>query len=140
MQQITLSGTVILNPIPLNNNRPNYMIKSLIDNSETSIIQILDAIFKSKNAIDKIVEVKGVIYNSSNIFSGFGKLIIGRESFETKVESYFIGKCAIEKELFDLLDKNIEITIFDYTDSIQDFIIDNTEEMTEYEDTKNKSM
>lgn len=141
MQKIQLSGTVELSNTPLIQNRPNYIIKSLIDNSETSVTQVLDTIFKSKNAIDKIVEVKGVIYNSSNKFSGFGKLIIGRESYETKVESYFIGKCAIEKELFELLDNNIEITICDYSDSIGEFIIDNdsnsTEDMTKYEDTKN---
>ena len=138
MQKIILNGTISLSEIPsISNkqNKPNYIITSLIDNSTKSVTQILDAIFTSKNTIDKLIEVKLVEYITGKEHKGFGKLIIGRESYNTKVESYFVGNFSLEKTLFELLDTNVELTLIDLTDSIGDFL-DTTEEMTKHEDTK----
>lgn len=134
MQQVKLTGTVILSETPLTNNRPNYIIKSLIDQTQTSITKILDTIFKSKNTIDKIVEVKGVMFNTGHNFKGFGKLIIGREDYKTKVDAYFIGEFPIERQLFELLDTNIELTLIDYTDSIGEFMFTENDAMYTTED------
>jgi len=138
MQKLILNGTISLSEIPsISNkkNKPNYIITSLIDNSTKSVTQILDTIFTSKNTIDKLIEVKLVEYITGKEHKGFGKLIIGRESYNTKVESYFVGNFSLEKTLFELLDTNVELTLIDLTDSIGDFL-DTTEEMTKHEDTK----
>ena len=138
MQKLILNGTISLSEIPsIHNkqNKPNYIITSLIDNSTKSITQILDTIFKSQNTIDKLMEVKLVEYITGKEHKGFGKLIVGRESYNTKVESYFVGNFALEKKLFELLDTNVELTLIDLTDSIGEFL-DATEEMTKHEDTK----
>ena len=138
MQQLILNGTISLSEIPsISNkqNKPNYIITSLIDNSIKSITQILDTIFKSQNTIDKLIEIKLVEYITGKEHKGFGKLIIGRESYNTKVESYFVGNFSLEKTLFELLDTNVELTLIDLTDSIGEFL-DTTEEMTKHEDTK----
>ena len=138
MQQLILNGTISLSEIPsISNkqNKPNYIITSLIDNSIKSVTQILDTIFSSKNTIDKLMEVKLVEYITGKEHKGFGKLIIGRESYNTKVESYFVGNFSLEKTLFELLDTNVELTLIDLTDSIGEFL-DTTEEMTKHEDTK----
>jgi len=138
MQKLILNGTISLSEIPsISNkqNKPNYIITSLIDNSTKSVTQILDTIFTSKNTIDKLIEVKLVGYITGKEHKGFGKLIIGRENYNTKVESYFVGSFSLEKTLFELLDTNVEMTIVDLTDSIGDFL-DTTEEMTKHEDTK----
>jgi len=138
MQKIILNGTISLSEIPsISNkqNKPNYIITSLIDNSTKSVTQILDTIFTSKNTIDKLMEVKLVEYITGKEHKGFGKLIIGRESYNTKVESYFVGNFSLEKTLFELLDTNVELTLVDLTDSIGKFL-DTTEEMTKHEDTK----
>jgi len=138
MQQLILNGTISLSEIPsISNkqNKPNYIITSLIDNSIKSITQILDTIFKSQNTIDKLIEIKLVEYITGKEHKGFGKLIIGRESYNTKVESYFVGNFSLEKTLFELLDTNVELTLVDLTDSIGKFL-DTTEEMTKHEDTK----
>jgi len=138
MQKLILSGTISLleiHSISNKQNKPNYIITSLIDNSTKSITSILDTIFTSKNTIDKLVEVKLVEYITGKEYKGFGKLIIGRESYKTKVESYFVGNFSLEKTLFELLDTNVELTLIDLTDSIGDFL-DTTEEMTKHEDTK----
>ena len=140
MQKIILNGTISLSEIPsISNkqNKPNYIITSLIDNSTKSVTQILDTIFTSKNTIDKLIEVKLVEYITGKEHKGFGKLIIGRENYNTKVESYFVGSFSLEKTLFELLDTNVELTLIDLTDSIGDFL-DTTEEMTKHEDAKNK--
>jgi len=145
MQKLTLSGTVSISEIPFISNKsnksnkpnkPNYIITSLIDNSTKSITQILDTIFASQNTIDKLIEVRLVEYITGKEYKGFGKLIIGRESYNTKVESYFVGNFTIEKTLFELLDTNVEMILVDLTDSIGEFL-DTTEEMTKHEDTKN---
>jgi len=138
MQKITLSGTISLSETPsIHNkqNKPNYTITSLIDNSTKSVTQILDTIFSSKNTIDKLMEVKLVEYITGKEYKGFGKLIIGRENYNTKVESYFVGNFSLEKTLFELLDTNVELTIVDLTNSIGEFL-DATEEMTKHEETK----
>jgi len=138
MQKLILNGTISLSEIPsIHNkqNKPNYIITSLIDNSTKSITQILDTIFKSQNTIDKLMEVKLVEYITGKEHKGFGKLIVGRESYNTKVESYFVGNFALEKKLFELLDTNVELTLIDLTDSIGEFL-DTTEEMAKHEDTK----
>jgi len=138
MQKLILNGTISLLEIPsISNkqNKPNYTITSLIDNSTKSVTQILDTIFSSKNTIDKLIEVKLVEYITGKEHKGFGKLIIGRESYNTKVESYFVGNFSLEKTLFELLDTNVELTLIDLTDSIGDFL-DTTEEMIKHEDTK----
>ena len=138
MQKITLSGTISLSETPsIHNkqNKPNYTITSLIDNSTKSVTQILDTIFSSKNTIDKLMEVKLVEYITGKEHKGFGKLIIGRENYNTKVESYFVGNFSLEKTLFELLDTNVELTIVDLTNSIGEFL-DATEEMTKHEETK----
>jgi len=138
MQKLILNGTISLSEIPsISNkqNKPNYIITSLIDNSTKSVTQILDTIFTSKNTIDKLIEVKLVEYITGKEHKGFGKLIIGRESYNTKIESYFVGNFSLEKTLFELLDTNVELTLIDLTDSIGDFL-DTTEEMTKHEDTK----
>ena len=135
MQKIIINGTISLSNKPLKNNKPNYIITSLIDNSTKSITLILDTIFSSKNTIDKLIEVKLVEYITGKEHKGFGKLIIGRESHNTKVESYFVGSFSLEKTLFELLDTNVEITLIDLTNSIGEFL-DTTEEMTQHEDTK----
>ena len=140
MQKLILNGTISLSEIPsISNkqNKPNYIITSLIDNSTKSITKILDTIFSSKNTIDKLIEVKLVEYITGKEHKGFGKLIIGRENYNTKVESYFVGSFSLEKTLFELLDTNVELTLIDLTDSIGDFL-DTTEEMTKHEDAKNK--
>ena len=127
MQKLILNGTISLSEIPsISNkkNKPNYIITSLIDNSTKSVTQILDTIFTSKNTIDKLIEVKLVEYITGKEHKGFGKLIIGRESYNTKVESYFVGNFSLEKTLFELLDTNVELTLIDLTDSIGEFIID----------------
>ena len=133
MQKITLNGTLSLSDIPLNQNRPNYIITSLVDQEQTSITSILDTIFNSSNTIDKIVEVKGVMYNTGHNFYGFGKLIVGREDYKTKIEGYIVNGFPLERQLFELLDTNIELTLIDYTNSIGEFInaMDTTEE-TQY--------
>ena len=121
MQKLILNGTISLSEIPsISNkqNKPNYIITSLIDNSTKSVTQILDTIFYSKNTIDKLIEVKLVEYITGKEHKGFGKLIIGRESYNTKVESYFVGSFSLEKTLFELLDTNVELTLIDLTDSI----------------------
>ena len=135
LKKIILNGTISLSNTPLEQNKPNYIITSLIDNSAKSVTQILDTIFSSKNTIDKLIEVKLVEYITGKEHKGFGKLIIGRENYNTKVESYFVGNFSLEKTLFELLDTNVEITIVDLTDSIGEFL-DTTEEMTQHEDTK----
>ena len=138
MQKLILNGTISLSEIPsISNkkNKPNYIITSLIDNSTKSVTQILDTIFTSKNTIDKLMEVKLVEYITGKEHKGFGKLIIGKESYNTKVESYFVGNFSLEKTLFELLDTNVELTLIDLTDSIGEFL-DTTEEMTKHEDTK----
>ena len=127
MQKLILNGKISLSEIPsISNkqNKPNYIITSLIDNSIKSVTQILDTIFSSKNTIDKLIEVKLVEYITGKEHKGFGKLIIGRENYNTKVESYFVGNFSFEKTLFELLDTNVELTLIDLTDSIGDFIID----------------
>ena len=127
MQKLTLSGKISLSEIPSifnKQNKPNYIITSLIDNSTKSVTQILDTIFTSKNTINKLIEVKLVEYITGKEHKGFGKLIIGRESYNTKVKSYFVGSFSLEKTLFELLDTNVELTLIDLTDSIGDFIID----------------
>jgi len=138
MQKLILNGTISLSEISsISNkqNKPNYIITSLIDNSTKSVTQILDTIFYSKNTIDKLIEVKLVEYITGKEHKGFGKLIIGRENYNTKVESYFVGSFSLEKTLFELLDTNVELTLIDLTDSIGEFL-DATEEMTKHEDTK----
>ena len=138
MQKLILNGKISLSEIPsISNkqNKPNYIITSLIDNSIKSVTQILDTIFSSKNTIDKLIEVKLVEYITGKEHKGFGKLIIGRENYNTKVESYFVGNFSLEKTLFELLDTNVELTLIDLTDSIGEFL-DTTEEMTKHEDTK----
>jgi len=138
MQQLILNGTISLSEIPsISNkqNKPNYIITSLIDNSTKSVTKILDTIFSSKNTIDKLIEIKLVEYITGKEHKGFGKLIIGRENYNTKVESYFVGSFSLEKTLFELLDTNVELTLIDLTDSIGEFL-DTTEEMTKHEDTK----
>jgi len=142
MQKLILNGTISLSEIPsISNkqNKPNYIITSLIDNSTKSITKILDTIFSSKNTIDKLIEVKLVEYITGKEHKGFGKLIIGRESYNTKVESYFVGNFSLEKTLFELLNTNVEMTLIDLTYSIGDFL-DTTEEMTKHEDTKISKM
>ena len=138
MQKLILNGTISLSEIPsISNkqNKPNYIITSLIDNSTKSVTQILDTIFYSKNTIDKLIEVKLVEYITGKEHKGFGKLIIGRESYNTKVESYFVGNFSLEKTLFELLDTNVELTLIDLTDSIG-YFLDTTEDLTQHEDTK----
>jgi len=138
MQKLILNGTISLSEIPsISNkqNKPNYIITSLIDNSTKSVTQILDTIFSSKNTIDKLIEVKLVEYITGKEHKGFGKLIIGRESYNTKVESYFVGNFSLEKTLFELLDTNVELTLIDLTDSIG-YFLDTTEDLTQHEDTK----
>jgi len=138
MQKLILNGKISLSEIPsISNkqNKPNYIITSLIDNSTKSVTQILDTIFTSKNTIDKLIEVKLVEYITGKEHKGFGKLIIGRESYNTKVESYFVGNFSLEKTLFELLDTNVELTLIDLTNSIGEFL-DTTEEITKHEDTK----
>ena len=137
MQKLILNGTISLSEIPsISNkqNKPNYIITSLIDNSTKSVTQILDTIFTSKNTIDKLIEVKLVEYITGKEHKGFGKLIIGRESYNTKIESYFVGNFSLEKTLFELLDTNVELTLIDLTGSICEFL--DSEEMTQHEDTK----
>jgi len=126
MQKLILNGTISLSEIPSISNKPDYIIKSLIDNKHQSITQILDTIFTSKNTNDKLIEVKLVEYITGIEHKGFGKLIIGRESYKTKVESYFVGEFALEKKLFELLDTNVEITLIDLTDSIGEFLDNNS--------------
>ena len=138
MQKLILNGKISLSEIPSipnKPNKPNYIITSLIDNSTKSVTKILDTIFSSKNTIDKLMEVKLVEYITGKEYKGFGKLIIGRENYNTKVESYFVGNFSLEKTLFELLDTNVELTLIDLTDSIGEFL-DTTEEMTKHEDTK----
>jgi len=138
MQKLILNGKISLSEIPSipnKPNKPNYIITSLIDNSTKSVTKILDTIFSSKNTIDKLMEVKLVEYITGKEHKGFGKLIIGKESYNTKVESYFVGNFSLEKTLFELLDTNVELTLIDLTDSIGEFL-DTTEEMTKHEDTK----
>ncbi|HBY19862.1 MAG TPA: hypothetical protein DEG71_02460 [Clostridiales bacterium] len=131
MQQLILNGTISLSEIPSipnkqnKNNKPNYIITSLINNKPQSMTQILDTIFTSKNTNDKLIEVKLVEYITGIEHKGFGKLIIGRESYNTKVESYFVGNFSLEKKLFELLDTNVEMTLVDLTDSIGEFLDNN---------------
>ena len=127
MQKLILNGTIFLSEIlSISNkqNKPNYIITSLIDNSTKSITSILDTIFTSKNTIDKLIEVKLVEYITGKEHKGFGKLIIGRENYNTKVESYLVGNFSYELRLFELLESTVELTWIDLTDSIGDFIID----------------
>ena len=138
MQKLILNGTISLSEISsISNkpNKPNYIITSLINNKPQSITQILDTIFSSKNTIDKLIEVKLVEYITGKEHKGFGKLIIGRENYNTKVESYFVGNFSLEKTLFELLDTNVELTIVDLTNSIGEFL-DTTEEMTKHDKAK----
>ena len=116
MQKLILNGKISLSEIPSipnKPNKPNYIITSLIDNSTKSVTKILDTIFSSKNTIDKLMEVKLVEYITGKEHKGFGKLIIGKESYNTKVESYFVGNFSLEKTLFELLDTNVELTLID---------------------------
>jgi len=125
MQKLILNGTISLSETLTLQNKPNYIITSLINNKQQSVTQILDTIFSSKNTVDKLMEVKLVEYITGKEHKGFGKLIIGRESYNTKVESYFVGEFQLEKKLFELLDTNVELTILDLTDSIGEYISDN---------------
>ena len=145
MQKLILNGTISLSEIPsISNkqNKPNYIIKSLIDSSTKSVTKILDTIFSSKNTIDKLIEVKLVEYITGKEYKGFGKLIVGRESYNTKVESYFVGNFSLEKTLFELLDTNVELTLIDLTDSIGDFLDNNSTGTSEdmHNDQTSKTM
>lgn len=138
MQKITLNGTLSISDTPSILNHMNYIITNLVDKKDTSITNILDTIFKSSNSIDKIVEIFGVIYITGHNFSGFGKLVFGKEDFKAKVNEYFVNGFPLDRQLFELIDQNVQLTISDYTDSIGEFIntMDTTEEMQYVNATK----
>lgn len=109
-----LSGTISLDENDLN--RMNYIITSLSDGKQTSITDLLDTIYNSKNTINKLVRVTGRLYNNHTLpFNGFQSLHISKDKYNTM--SYHIGNFAFENQLFELIGTNIELLIEDYTDS-----------------------
>lgn len=124
MQEITLNGTLSLDENTLD--RMNYIITSLIDGKETSLTDILETIHDSKNSIDKLVEIRGRIYDNNHLFYGFGKLKFCIDSIRDKykIKGYFCGDMALSKQLYELIGRNIEILVRDYSDSIGEFIDD----------------
>ena len=135
MQKIILNGTISISDTSSILNHMNYIITSLIDQKETSITNILDTIFKSTNTIDKMVKVSGTIYNSNHKFGGFGKLLFGKQDYKAVVDEYFVKDFPLCRQFLELAEnnKNIELIIEDYADSIGDFITGTSEE------TKNDS-
>jgi len=127
-----LNGTISLDET--DQSRMNYIITSLENGIQISITDILDKIYKSKNTIKKLIRVSGRIYNNHTLpFNGFESLHISKDKYGTY--SYHIGNFPIENQLYELIGKNVELIIEDYTDATA-----NTEGMTQHEDTKNSKM
>jgi hypothetical protein len=125
MQKLTLEGTISISDTSSILNHMNITITDLLDkNKETSITNILDTIFKSNNSIDKLVRIFGTMYVTGHTFNCFGKLLFGKEDFRAKVDEYFICRFPIDRQMLELIGKNIRINIEDYTDSIGEFIGD----------------
>ena len=133
MQEIYLNGTLSLDE--QDQTRMNYIITSLENGKQTSITDIFDTIYNGKNTINKLVRVSGRIYNNHTLpFNGFQTLHISKDKYGTY--SYHIGNFAIENQLYELLEKNIEIVIEDYTDATKDMFA----ELVDNDDTTGSTM
>ena len=134
MQTIYLNGSLSLDE--QDQSRMNYIITDALG-KQTSITDILDTIYNSKNSIKKLVRVMGRIYNSNHTFFGFESLHIAKD--RTGVLGYHIGNFQLEKQLFELacINSKIELVLEDYTDSIGEFIDTDTTEENNY-DTSQK--
>ena len=131
MQKLTLEGKISISDTPSLLNHMNIIITNLVDKTETSLTNILDTIFKSKNSIDKLVEIYCMIYITGHNFRSFGKLVFGKEDYKAKVNEYFVGGFPLDRGILELVGQNIRLTLNDYTDSIGEFITDivaNTED------------
>jgi len=99
-------------------NRMNYIITDLVDNTEKSITDILDTIYNSTNTIKKLVRISGRIYNNQHLINAMGSLFMSKDKFG--VLSYHIGSMPFDLQLSELTSQSVEIIIEDYTDSVSE--------------------
>jgi len=96
-------------------NKMNYLIIDKNNNSK-NITKILDTIYNSKNTIDKLIRVHGLVCENNDTFNGFAKLHIKKDIFG--IEGYHVGNLALELKLDLLVGKEVKIILEDYTNSL----------------------
>lgn len=124
MKEIYLKGTITLDE--QDQSRINYILTDYQGN-KTSITDLFDIIYYSKNCIKKLVRIAGKICTKSHTFHCFEGLHIQKD--KQGILGYHIGNFPINSQLFELVDEEVEIYLEDYTDSISEFIMDTTEEV-----------
>ena len=88
-------------------NKMNYLIIDKNNNSK-NITKILDTIYNSKNTIDKLIRIHGLVCENNNTFNGFAKLHIKKDIFG--IEGYHVGNFALDLKLDLLVGK--EVTLY----------------------------
>ena len=96
-------------------NKVNYLIVDKNNNSK-NITKILDTIYNSKNTIDKLIRVHGLVCENNDTFNGFAKLHIKKDIFG--IEGYHVGNFALDLQLDLLVGKEVKILLEDYTNSL----------------------
>ena len=96
-------------------NKMNYLIIDKNNNSK-NITKILDTIYNSKNTIDKLIRVHGLVCENNDTFNGFAKLHIKKDIFG--IEGYHVGNFALDLKLDLLVGKEVKILLEDYTNSL----------------------
>jgi len=107
-----LNGKLSLSELPSDKNRMNYIITDLHSQEQKSITDILEEIFDRENSVSKLVRVIGRIYDNNHTFNGMGNLHMCHD--KSHIEGYCIGSMQFELQLFELVDRNVEIILEDY--------------------------
>ena len=98
-------------------NKINYLITNKNKNNNSkNITKILDTIYNSKNTIDKLIRVHGLVCENNDTFNGFAKLHIKKDIFG--IEGYHVGNFALDLKLDLLVGKEVKILLEDYTNSL----------------------
>ena len=113
MQEHYFIGKLILDEN--NQSKMNYIVRSLVDNNEQSITELLDRIYNSTNTISKMMRIVIKPFNSTDVFGGFQSLCI-KKDIKYGTYSYHICDFPLENTLFELVGSNIEAWVEDYTD------------------------
>jgi hypothetical protein len=113
MKELYLKGTITLDE--QDQSRMNYILTSC-QGEQTSITDLLDTIYNSKNCIKKLVRVVGKICCNGHNFHCFEGLHI--QNNKKGISGYFVGNFPVGDQLFELVGEECEIYIEDYTDSI----------------------
>lgn len=113
MQNHYFNGTLTISDSLSNSNRMNYIVTSPVSETK-SITDILDKIYSS-DVCNKLVRVALRIYDNNHIINKMGSLLLARDKFH--VESYHINSLPFELQLDELVGRNVELYLEDYTDA-----------------------